>query len=178
MSDLLTTQELQEALGIAQITLYRWQARGWIAPASKVRNQKFYQMPTPERIEEIREMARQRWMQGRFKTNDRPKTAALKPSEAPRRTTPRQPCIITRPTAVVVPAGFVCYEAAVATGRDNSRFQNALGFNLLRHAELGFRAAIINEALSGGWLYHERHAINGKRQWIIRQQKPLSGEIL
>lgn len=70
------------------------------------------------------------------------------------------------------------YADAVAQGRSDSRFQTALGFNLLAHPQLGFRPALVNEKPDQGWRYHERHFINGYRQWQVKAQKALTGEIV
>ena len=87
-----------------------------------------------------------------------------------------------RPTALngralppPLPSG---YEEAVKVGRDDPRFNSVLGFNLLVCRSEGFRVAPVNEKPDGGWRYHERHHLNGYRQWQVKAQRPLTGEIL
>lgn len=105
---------------------------------------------------------------------DVPKTATVKPF-APK---PAKKVMCAAPAPPVVPVGFVLYDQAIADGRKDARFQTVLGFNLLSHPSLGFRAAVVNEKPENGWRYHERHSINGFGQWQIRSQKPSTGEIL
>lgn len=74
--------------------------------------------------------------------------------------------------------GFVDYDTAIAAGKKDPRFHGPLGFNLLRHATLGFRPAPVNEKPEGGWGYHERHAIGGLgRRWQVLVMRA-NGEVV
>lgn len=74
--------------------------------------------------------------------------------------------------------GFVDYDTAIAAGKQDPRFQGPLGFNLLRHATLGFRPAPVNEKPTEGWGYHERHVLGGiGRRWQVLVMRA-SGEIV
>lgn len=107
----------------------------------------------------------------KYRLQDSPKPKELK-------IVPERPCSL--PVAPEVPKaeGFAPYDTAVAIGRSNNAFQGALGFNLWKHPRLGFRPEAVNVKPAEGWHYHERHAKNGRGQWVIRAQKPVTGEIL
>jgi hypothetical protein len=91
---------------------------------------------------------------------------------------PQKPAPAPTPAPVPTHVDFVAYDVAVEAGRSNPCFQNVLGFNVLSHPKLGFRAAKVSEKPEWPWRYHERHGLNGWGQWQVRAQRPVTGEIL
>lgn len=167
----LTRKEAAEALGLSAPTFNKHVQKGWIATIEgrwirqedldqhKAKRSKAKALP---RVSPPKNVVYA------------PKTKAVKAFASK----PVKKVAEVAPAPPVVPVGFVLYDQAIVVGRSEARFQSVLGFNLLSHPSLGFRAAVVSEKPEGAWRYHERHFINGFGQWQVRAQKPMTGEIV
>lgn len=177
---LYTTHSLAKELGTAVETLRRQIAKGLLEPVRVSGKRAYFAMPDEATRVRLRAERGRPGRQPGFKVAaQRPKTpilATLAPTVQPTPLKVRQVSTVAQEPKRV--EGFVDHDTAVRLGRANPTFQSALGFNLHRHPELGFRPEAVNVKPTEGWRYFERHAKNGFGQWAIRTQKPATGEIL
>lgn len=177
---LVTFKELRAHLCVGRSVLLEWIKEGRITPALTMGRRSWFHLPSDELVQELR---RQRREQIRARRPEPAPSKKAVASPAPNTLT-LDPFVCRTIERANISQGAddkpnkPAYDAAVALGRSDVRFASVLGFNLLAHPTQGFRPAPVNEAPTEGWQYHERHYLNGYRQWAVRAQRSKTGEII
>lgn len=107
--------------------------------------------------------------EGAKKSPPGPKPIATKPLKELPRIAPSVEPTSLKARETPLPPDHTPYEDAVAAGKANPSWATVLGFNVLKHPQLGYRTAPVTEKPEGGWTYYERHHLNGFKRWAMRQ---------
>lgn len=169
--NMLTIPEAATAMGITAYTFRRRVDQGffeaiegrWIDP-TKLQH---YKEINDQYLEE------QKLSRGKFLANARADAKRARQLERP-----QKPSRKTFIQPQITQANSGSYDEIVAEAKKKPEFQTALGFNLLAHRVLGFRAVGVAEEPGEGWRYYERHHRNGMGQWCIKYQNPNTGHLL